>query len=80
MVLSGPAYCRQCGNRVPDDLSIVGWGMEAAVGLPRRLTTTVTPTTLIGKAAAKGLVARLKGEPGPDVPVVPARLLRGETA
>ena len=36
--------------------------MEAASVQPRRLTTTVVPTTAIGKAAAEGLVARLKGE------------------
>jgi LacI family transcriptional regulator, gluconate utilization system Gnt-I transcriptional repressor len=53
--------------------------MEAASILPRRLTTTVVPTTAIGKAAAEALVARLKGEPGQDVTVIPTRLEPGET-
>jgi LacI family transcriptional regulator, gluconate utilization system Gnt-I transcriptional repressor len=54
--------------------------MAAASILPRRLTTTVVPTTQIGKVAAEALVARLKGGGGPDVTVVPTRLVPGETA
>lgn len=66
---------------MPADLGIVGWGgMEAASVLPKRLTTTLVPTTAIGKAAAEALVARLKGEQGADVIVVPTRLVPGETA
>ncbi len=81
MAIGGLAYCQSRGIRVPDDLGIVGWGgMEAASVLPRRLTTTVVPTTAIGKAAAEALVARLKGEPCQDVTVVPTRLVPGETA
>lgn len=81
MAIGGLAYCQSRGIRVPEDLGIVGWGgMEAASVLPRRLTTTVVPTTAIGKAAAEALVARLKGEAGPDVTVVPTRLVPGETA
>lgn len=81
MAIGGLAYCGIRGIRVPEDLGIVGWGgMEAASVLPKRLTTTVVPTTAIGKAAAEALVARLKGEPGADVIVVPTRLVPGETA
>jgi LacI family gluconate utilization system Gnt-I transcriptional repressor len=81
MAIGGLAYCQARGIRVPEDLGIVGWGgMEAASVLPRRLTTTVVPTTAIGKAAAEALVARLKGEAGADVTVVPTRLVPGETA
>ena len=80
MAIGGLAYCQSRGINVPGDLGIVGWGgMEAASVLPRRLTTTVVPTTAIGKAAAEALVARLKGEPGQDVTVVPTRLVPGET-
>jgi LacI family gluconate utilization system Gnt-I transcriptional repressor len=80
MAIGGLAYCQARGIRVPDDLGIAGWGgMEAASVLPRRLTTTVVPTTAIGKAAAEALVARLKGEAGQDVTVVPTRLVPGET-
>ena len=79
--IGGLAYCGIRGIRVPEDLGIVGWGgMEAASVLPKRLTTTVVPTTAIGKAAAEALVARLKGEPGADVVVVPTRLVPAETA
>lgn len=80
MAIGGLAYAQANGISVPADLGIVGWGgMEAASVLPRRLTTTVVPTTAIGKAAAEGLVARLKGEPSQDVVVVPTRLVAGET-
>jgi LacI family transcriptional regulator, gluconate utilization system Gnt-I transcriptional repressor len=68
MAIGGMAYCQSRGLRVPEDIGIAGWGgMEAASILPKRLTTTVVPTTAIGKAAAEALVARLKGEPGQDV-------------
>ncbi len=81
MAIGGLAYCQSRGIRVPEDLAVVGWGgMEAASVLPMRLTTTVVPTTAIGKAAAEALVARLKGEPGQDVTVVPTRLVPGQTA
>lgn len=80
MAIGGLAYAQSRGLRVPEDIGIAGWGgMEAASVLPRRLTTTVVPTTAIGKAAAEALVARLKGEAGPEVMVVPTRLVPGET-
>ena len=80
MAIGGMAYAKARGLRVPEDMGIAGWGgMEAASILPRRLTTTVVPTTAIGKAAAEALVARLKGEPGMDVTVIPTRLETGET-
>lgn len=80
MAIGGLAYCTARGISVPHDLGIVGWGgMEAASVLPRRLTTTVVPTTAIGKAAAEALIARLKGEAGADVIAVPTRLVAGET-
>jgi LacI family gluconate utilization system Gnt-I transcriptional repressor len=80
MAIGGLAYAQSRGLRVPEDIGIAGWGgMEAASILPRRLTTTVVPTTAIGKAAAEALVARLKGEQGQDVTVVPTRLVPGET-
>jgi LacI family gluconate utilization system Gnt-I transcriptional repressor len=80
MAIGGLAYAQSRGLRVPEDIGIAGWGgMEAASILPRRLTTTIVPTTAIGKAAALALVARLKGEPGQDVTVIPTRLEPGET-
>jgi LacI family transcriptional regulator, gluconate utilization system Gnt-I transcriptional repressor len=81
MAIGGLAYAHAHGIAVPDDLGIVGWGgMEAASVLPQRLTTTVVPTTAIGKAAAEALVARLKGEAGEDITVIATRLVPGETA
>jgi LacI family transcriptional regulator, gluconate utilization system Gnt-I transcriptional repressor len=81
MAIGGLHYCQSRGIRVPEDLGIAGWGgMEAASVLPRRLTTTVVPTTAIGKAAAEALVARVRGEACQDVTVLPTRLVPGETA
>ena len=80
MAIGGLAYAQAKGIRVPDDLAIAGWGgMEAAAILPMRLTTTVVPTTTIGKLAAEGLVARLRGDAVQDVVVVPTRLVPGQT-
>jgi LacI family gluconate utilization system Gnt-I transcriptional repressor len=80
MAIGGMAYCHARGLSVPEDIGIAGWGgMEAASILPRRLTTTQVPTTAIGKAAAEALVARLTGAAGPDVTVIPTRLVPGET-
>lgn len=80
MAIGGLAYAQTRGLRCPEDIGIAGWGgMEAASILPRRLTTTVVPTTAIGKAAAEALVARLKGNVIQEVTVVPTRLVPGET-
>ena len=80
MAIGGMAWATKQGITVPGDLGIAGWGgMEAASILPRRLTTTVIPTTRIGKTAAEVLVGRLRGDPVPDVTVVPTRLVPGET-
>lgn len=80
MAIGGLAFCQSRGLRVPEDIGIAGWGaMEAASILPRRLTTTMVPTTAIGKAAAEALVARLTGAEVGEVTVIPTRLVPGET-
>lgn len=80
MAIGGLAFCQSRGLSVPGDIGIAGWGgMEAASILPKRLTTTMVPTTAIGKAAAEALVARLTGAEVREVTVVPTRLVPGET-
>jgi LacI family transcriptional regulator, gluconate utilization system Gnt-I transcriptional repressor len=80
MAIGGLAFCQSRGLRVPEDIGIAGWGgMEAASILPKRLTTTMVPTTAIGKAAAEALAARLTGAEVRVVTVVPTRLVPGET-
>ena len=80
MAIGGLAYARACGIDVPGRLGIAGWGgMEAASILPQRLTTTLVQTHSIGKLAAEGLVARLRGEAVRDVTLVPTRLVPGAT-
>ncbi len=81
MAIGGLAFCQSRGLQVPEDIGIAGWGgMEAASILPKRLTTTMVPTTAIGKAAAEALAARLTGAEVREVTVVPTRLVPGETA
>jgi LacI family transcriptional regulator, gluconate utilization system Gnt-I transcriptional repressor len=80
MAIGGMAWLTTRGISVPGDIGVAGWGgMEAASIQPRRLTTTVIPTTRLGKTAAEVLVGRLRGDPVPDVTVVPTRLVPGET-
>ena len=80
MAIGGMAWATKRGISVPGDIGIAGWGgMEAASILPRRLTTTIIPTTRLGKTAAEVLVGRLRGDPVPDVTIVPTRLVAGET-
>lgn len=81
MAIGALHYCQASGIRVPEDLGIAGWGgMEAAAVLPKRLTTTVVPTTAIGKCAAEALVSRIRGEAPQEVTVMQTRLVPGETA
>jgi LacI family gluconate utilization system Gnt-I transcriptional repressor len=81
MAIGGLAFCQSRGLRVPEDIGIAGWGgMEAASILPKRLTTTMVPTTAIGKAAAEALAVRLTGAEVREVTVIPTRLVPGETA
>lgn len=80
MAIGGMAWIATRGWSVPRDIGIAGWGgMEAASILPRRLTTTVIPTTRLGKAAAEALVGRLRGDAVVDVNLIPTRLVPGET-
>lgn len=80
MAIGGLAFCQARGLRVPDDIGIAGWGgMEAASILPKRLTTTVVPTTGLGKQAAEALVARLRGEPTQRLMSIKTTLVEGET-
>ncbi len=80
MAIGGLAYLAAMGIDAPGDIGVAGWGgMEAAAILPRRLTTTVVPTTRLGKESAEALVHRLNGDPVADVTVIPTRLVPGGT-
>jgi LacI family gluconate utilization system Gnt-I transcriptional repressor len=80
MAVGGLAYLTKRGIKVPDNIGIAGWGgMEVASILPRRLTTTMVPTTRLGKVAAEALVSRLRVNPVQDVTVVQTRLVPGAT-
>lgn len=80
MAVGGLFYCKSKGMKIPSDIAIAGWGgMEIASVLPERLTTTIVATQALGKASAEALVARIKGEPIPDVTVASTRLVPGNT-
>lgn len=80
MAIGGMAYLERRGIAVPDDIGIAGWGgMEAASILPKRLSTSVMPTTDLGRITAEVLGGRLSGQPVKDVHLLPTRLVRGAT-
>ncbi|MEM9063293.1 MAG: LacI family DNA-binding transcriptional regulator [Pseudomonadota bacterium] len=80
MAIGGLAYCRTAGLSAPEDIGIAGWGgMDAAVILDRRLTTTKIAARALGKTAAEALIARIRDEPVSDTIGIDALLIPGET-
>jgi LacI family transcriptional regulator len=67
------------GLTVPDDVSLVGFDdtPEAEFRVPP-LTTVRQPTLDLGRAAARGLIRLIAGEP-PDLPIIEAELVVRES-
>ncbi|MCP4999545.1 MAG: substrate-binding domain-containing protein [Hyphomicrobiales bacterium] len=62
MAFGGMMECEARGLRVPQDIGIVGHnGLNINRVLPKRITTSITPRTLMGATGARLLVARIKG-------------------
>lgn len=62
MAFGGTMACERRGLSVPDDIGIVGFnGLNINKVLSKRITTSVTPRTLMGATAARMLVARIYG-------------------
>ncbi|MEM9063285.1 MAG: LacI family DNA-binding transcriptional regulator [Pseudomonadota bacterium] len=62
LAFGGQTSCEAAGLAVPGDIGLVGFnGLNINNVLRRRLTTTVTPRALMGKTAARMLVAAIRG-------------------
>ncbi len=62
LAIGGLMACDAAGVDVPGDVGIAGFnGLNINNVLPRRLTTSVTPRALMGKTAARLLVAAIQG-------------------
>jgi LacI family repressor for deo operon, udp, cdd, tsx, nupC, and nupG len=77
MAIGALKAAREHGKRVPDDLSLVGFdGIRFADFCDPALTTVLQPNVEIGAAAARMMIAILKGgAPAPDDIVLPVKLL-----
>ncbi|SDZ53917.1 LacI family DNA-binding transcriptional regulator [Herbiconiux ginsengi] len=71
---------RMAGLRVPDDVSIIGYGdPSAAPYLVPPLTTIAVPTRLAGRRAAERLLAAIDSESMATISLNPHLLQRGST-
>lgn len=62
LAVGGLMACDTAGLEVPGEMGIAGFnGLNINNVLPRRLTTSITPRALMGKTAARMLVAALRG-------------------
>ncbi|MEM1298108.1 MAG: LacI family DNA-binding transcriptional regulator [Pseudomonadota bacterium] len=62
LAFGGLMACETVGVDVPGEIGIAGFnGLNINNVLPRRLTTSVTPRSLMGKTAARMLVAAIRG-------------------
>ena len=65
---------------MPHDIGIAGFnGLNINNVLPRRLTTSITPRALMGKTAARMLVAAVRGIRTETRVAMPVRIDPGQT-
>jgi len=80
LAFGGLMACDVAGISVPKDIGIAGFnGLNITNVLPRALTTSVTPRTLMGKAAARMLVAAVRGVRTETRITMPVRIEAGAT-
>lgn len=80
LAFGGLMACTDAGIHVPGDLGIVGFnGLSINNVLPSRLTTSVTPRALMGKTAARMLVAAIRGVRTESRVAMPVRIDPGQT-
>ncbi len=80
LAFGGLMACESGGVRVPDEIGIVGFnGLNINNVLPRRLTTSATPRALMGKTAARMLVAAIRGVRTDTRVAMPVSIEQGET-
>ncbi len=80
LAFGGLMACEQAGLDVPGEMGIAGFnGLNITSVLPRRLTTSVSQRTLMGKTAARLLVAAVRGVRTERRVVMPVTLEEGAT-
>ena len=80
LAFGGLMACEAAGLSVPAGIGIAGFnGLNINNVLPRQLTTSVTPRALMGKTAARMLVAAVRGVRAETRVVMPAGVEVGAT-
>ncbi|MEM0989187.1 MAG: LacI family DNA-binding transcriptional regulator [Pseudomonadota bacterium] len=80
LAFGGLMACEAEGLDVPRDIGVAGFnGLNITNVLPRRLTTSATPRALMGKTAARMLVAAVRGVRTERRVVMPVALEEGAT-
>ncbi|MEM1345779.1 MAG: LacI family DNA-binding transcriptional regulator [Pseudomonadota bacterium] len=80
LAFGGLMACESAGVGVPAEIGITGFnGLAINAVLPRRLTTSATPRKLMGKTAARLLVAAMRGVRTERRIVMPAPIEPGAT-
>lgn len=80
LAFGGLMACEAAGLIAPDTVGITGFnGLNINNVLPKALTTSVTPRSLMGKAAARMLVAAIRGVRTEPRVVMPVPIQAGAT-
>lgn len=80
MAFGGMIECERRGLSVPERIGIVGFnGLNINEVLPKRITTSVTPRTLMGATAARMLVAKIHGAKTQEKIQMPVNIFDGDT-
>lgn len=80
MAFGGTMECERRGLDVPDDIGIVGFnGLNINEVLPKQITTSITPRTLMGANGAKMLVSKISGAKTDQSILMPVEIFTGDT-
>ena len=80
MAFGGAMECERRGLSVSDDIGIVGFnGLNINKVLAKRITTSVTPRTLMGATAARMMVSRINGARTREKILMPVEIFEGDT-
>lgn len=80
MAFGGIMECERRGLHVPEDIGIVGFnGLNINMVLPKQITTSVTPRTLMGATGARMLVSKISGAKTETSILMPVEIFSGDT-